>query len=103
MKIAAVPIAGGLCSPVSLPAGSDTFKEMYASDGNHPSPAGTYLQGLIIASSMTGDRGGSTAPIISRICACFLKASECQRKLEMQHVCCSDPNNTTIACSTYAR
>ena len=28
---------------------------MYAPDGNHPSMAGTYLQGLIIASSMTGE------------------------------------------------
>ncbi len=47
--------AGGLCSPSTLPAGQSTFAEMYASDGNHPSNAGTYLEGLIIASSITGE------------------------------------------------
>ena len=46
--------AGGLCSPSTLPAGTDTFKQMYISDGNHPSIAGTYLEGLIVASSITG-------------------------------------------------
>ena len=46
--------AGSLCSPSALPAGTDTFKQMYIADGNHPSIAGTYLEGLIIASSITG-------------------------------------------------
>ena len=46
---------GNLCSPKDLPEGLDTFTKMYASDGNHPSMAGTYLQGLIIASSMPGE------------------------------------------------
>ena len=46
--------SGDFCSPKALPEGLDTFTKMYAPDGNHPSMAGTYLQGLIIASSMTG-------------------------------------------------
>ena len=47
--------AGGICSPSALPAGADTFTQMYATDGNHPSEAGTYLEGLLIASSLTGE------------------------------------------------
>lgn len=51
--------AGGLCTSGTLPAGTSTFAEMYASDGNHPSNAGTYLEGLIIASSITGETSHS--------------------------------------------
>jgi hypothetical protein len=47
--------ADGICSPSALPAGADTFTQMYAPDGNHPSEAGTYLEGLLIASSLTGE------------------------------------------------
>jgi len=54
LEDAVVLAAGGLCSPSVLPAGTDTFAQLYASDGNHPSDPGTYLQGLIIASSITG-------------------------------------------------
>ena len=65
--------AGGPCTPGALPAGTDTFTEMYASDGNHPSNAGTYLEGLIIASSITGQYDmkmclpGSPSTLIPRI------------------------------------
>ncbi len=43
-----------ICKESNYPAGWDTFKQMYDSDGNHPSVQGTYLEGLIIASAMTG-------------------------------------------------
>ncbi len=37
-----------------FPARWNTFTEIYEEDGNHPSEKGTYLEGLIIASAMTG-------------------------------------------------
>lgn len=43
-----------ICNEDTYPAIWDTFKGLYALDGNHPSEQGTYLQGLIIASAMTG-------------------------------------------------
>ncbi len=46
--------AVNICEEGNFPAGWDTFKQMYDSDGNHPSEQGTYLEGLIIASAMTG-------------------------------------------------
>ncbi|CAL8463930.1 g3465 [Coccomyxa elongata] len=44
-----------ICKEGTYPAGWDTFKQMY-SDDYHPSEQGTYLEGLIIASAMTGCR-----------------------------------------------
>jgi hypothetical protein len=43
-----------ICSPASYPDGADTFMDLYEPDGNHPSAKGTYLQALIITSSLTG-------------------------------------------------
>ncbi|CAL8463524.1 g3058 [Coccomyxa elongata] len=37
-----------------LPAGKKTFFALYAKDGIHPSPFGTYLQACIIADTITG-------------------------------------------------
>ena len=80
--------AGGLCSPSTLPAGTSTFAEMYASDGNHPSNAGTYLEGLIIASSITGETshdsilipGGPSQPSLWLLIPCLggLEAQNCK-------------------------
>ncbi|EIE27587.1 hypothetical protein COCSUDRAFT_52214 [Coccomyxa subellipsoidea C-169] len=47
---------------VKLPAGKDTFFAMYAKDGIHPSPFGTYLEACIVANTITGCRSlGLTA------------------------------------------
>ncbi|BDA49030.1 hypothetical protein COCOBI_13-1400 [Coccomyxa sp. Obi] len=44
-----------ICNEGNYPAGWDTFMQMFADgDDHHPSDKGTYLQGLIIASAMTG-------------------------------------------------
>ncbi|KAK9917543.1 hypothetical protein WJX75_005560 [Coccomyxa subellipsoidea] len=37
-----------------LPAGKDTFFALYAQDGVHPSPFGTYLEACVIANAITG-------------------------------------------------
>ncbi|CAL8461564.1 g1095 [Coccomyxa elongata] len=44
-----------ICLASNLPAGNNSFVDLY-SDKLHPSREGTYLQGLIIASAMTGCR-----------------------------------------------
>lgn len=43
------------CKVADYPDGWNTFKQLYYDDGNHPSDQGTYLEGLIIASTMTGE------------------------------------------------
>ena len=43
-----------VCRADQYPASQDTFRQMYENDGNHPSEQGTYLEGLVIVSAMTG-------------------------------------------------
>ena len=42
------------CSPCRMVCRYSVFTSLYADDGNHPSEAGTYLEALVVASTISG-------------------------------------------------